>query len=177
MSLHSGLRLLRNRLSRWRYRTRDVDPTSYLVAGSTISRDLRMGAHGFIARGAEIPPRVEIGRFAMLARDVLIVGGDHRIDMVGVPMIFSDRPATGTTRIGDDVWIGARAIVMRGVTIGQGAVIGAGAVVTRDVEPYAIMGGVPARRIGSRFAGPAAQRHDLALRGPDCAGTFPGPLT
>lgn len=57
----------------------------------------------------------------------------------------------GSIIIGNDVWIGMRAIVMNGVTIGDGAVIGAGAVVTKDVPPYAIVGGVPAKIIKYRF--------------------------
>jgi chloramphenicol O-acetyltransferase type B len=57
----------------------------------------------------------------------------------------------GDTVIGNDVWIGTEAIVMPGVTIGDGAVIGTRALVTRDVEPYAIVGGNPAKIIGKRF--------------------------
>jgi len=55
------------------------------------------------------------------------------------------------TQIGNDVWIGARAIVLDGISIGDGAVIAAGAVVTKDVPPYAIVGGVPAKLIRYRF--------------------------
>jgi carbonic anhydrase/acetyltransferase-like protein (isoleucine patch superfamily) len=55
------------------------------------------------------------------------------------------------TIIGNDVWIGARAILIDGITVGDGAVIGAGAVVTKDVPPYAIVGGVPAKIIKYRF--------------------------
>ena len=57
----------------------------------------------------------------------------------------------GDTVIGNDVWIGAEAIVMPGIRIGDGAVIGTRAVVTRDVEPYAVVGGNPARTIRKRF--------------------------
>lgn len=60
-------------------------------------------------------------------------------------------PTTPDVFIGNDVWIGARAMIMEGVTIGDGAVIGAGAVVTKDVEPYVIVGGVPARPLRKRF--------------------------
>lgn len=53
--------------------------------------------------------------------------------------------------VGNDVWIGTKAVVLRGVTIGDGAIVAAGAVVTKDVRPYSIVGGVPAREIGLRF--------------------------
>ncbi len=61
---------------------------------------------------------------------------------------FADRG--GEVRIGDRVWIGFRATILPGVTVGEGAVIAAGAVVTRDVEPYTIVAGTPARKIGER---------------------------
>lgn len=61
------------------------------------------------------------------------------------------RAAAPAIKIGNDIWIGTRAIIMEGVTIGDGAVIAAGAVVTRDVAPYSIVGGVPAHPIRSRF--------------------------
>lgn len=71
------------------------------------------------------------------------------------------RPA-GDTVIGNDVWIGSEAIIMPGVNIGDGAVIGTRAVVTRDVEPYAIVGGNPARTIRKRFGdGDIALLRDL----------------
>ena len=61
---------------------------------------------------------------------------------------FADRG--GDVVIGNRVWIGYRAIILPGITIGEGAVVGAGAVVTKDVEPFAIMAGNPARKIGER---------------------------
>jgi maltose O-acetyltransferase len=75
---------------------------------------------------------------------ILTLGHDPR------SATFEDRG--GDVVIGDRVWIGYRAIILPGVTIGEGAVIGAGAVVTKNVEPYAIVGGNPARKIGERVA-------------------------
>lgn len=73
---------------------------------------------------------------------ILTLGHDPR------SATFADRG--GDVEIGDRAWIGYRAIVLPGVTIGEGAVVGAGAVVTRDVEPYAIVAGNPAKKIGER---------------------------
>jgi len=107
--------------------------------------------------------RLVIGNYCSVARDVLFVFGEHRTDLVstypfrtllGSDGVNHDATEKGEIRIGSDVWIGTRAIVMSGVTVGHGAVIAAGAVVTRDVPPYTIVGGVPARIIRRRFDEP-----------------------
>ena len=155
---------------RW-LRLRDIDPSVYIMLPTRISRDLKAGAHCFINRDCWLCPGVTLGRYVMLAPEVAILGGDHVTDRVGTPMIFSGRPEMPKDLIGDDVWIGFRAIVNAGVVIGNGAIIAAGAVVTKDVEPYAVMGGVPARKIGQRFEGPAGQlQHDTVLNGPTMTG-------
>ena len=79
---------------------------------------------------------------------------------------FQQVKSWARTVIGHDVWIGARALVLKGVTIGHGAIVAGGSVVTRDVPPYAIVGGVPAKVLRMRFDAPTVQRL-LALR---CAG-------
>lgn len=108
--------------------------------------------------------RIEIGSFCSIALDVSIFGGGEHITewVTTYPLriAFEDTlayrdglPATkGPTRIGHDVWIGYRATVLSGVRIGDGAVIGAGSVVARDVPPYTIVAGNPARIVRSRFA-------------------------
>ena len=87
----------------------------------------------------------------MLAHDVMILGGDHNYKVAGIPTVFAGRDVTRPTNIGDDVWVGAGSIIMAGVTIGDGAIIAAGSVVTKDVPPYAIVGGVPAKILRYRF--------------------------
>ena len=117
----------------------------------------------FIGNHCHIASKVEIGNFVMLASYVAIVGGDHRIDIPGVPMIFSGRDVNKTVHIGDDVWIGHGAIIMHGVTIGEGSVVAAGALVTCDVPPYTIVGGVPAKPLGERFTGLEREQHSGML--------------
>ncbi len=99
----------------------------------------------------------------MLAPRVAIVGGDHRYDLPGVPSILAGRAEIRQVRIEDDVWVGQGATILHGVTIGEGSVVAAGSVVTKDVEPYSIVAGVPARRIRARFSAEDERAHRDAL--------------
>lgn len=92
-----------------------------------------------------------IGDDVMMGPDVLIYTCNHLHDNVDIPM---DRQGFTYMRvvIEDDVWIGARVIILPGVVIGKGSVVGAGAVVTRDVPPYSVVGGVPAKVLKNRKA-------------------------
>lgn len=120
--------------------------------------------------GARIGPAVTLGDYVLMGPDVLFTGDDHNFRTPGVPTIFSGRPPLRPTVIEDDVWIGARAIVLAGTTIGTGAVVAAGALVNRDVPEFAIVGGVPAKVIGMRFESEAEREaHKAALR----RGDFP----
>ncbi|MGE3149656.1 MAG: acyltransferase [Pseudorhodoplanes sp.] len=91
---------------------------------------------------------ITVGRDCMIAPFVYIVDSDHGI-AAGTPMNRQANVAAPIS-IGSDVWIGAHAIILSGVTIGDGAIVAAGAVVREDVEPNAIVGGVPAKQIGMR---------------------------
>lgn len=105
---------------------------------------------------------IRVGAFCSIGPDVLIFGeADHRTDLPSTFPLRSkllrpqngnvDAVTRGGVTIGNDVWIGARAIILSGVTVGDGAVLGAGAVVARDVPPYAVMVGNPARLVRHRF--------------------------
>jgi carbonic anhydrase/acetyltransferase-like protein (isoleucine patch superfamily) len=105
---------------------------------------------------------VTVGKYSAVHSTVTILhGGQHRTDFVGVlhatkqhghwvfppGILFSKGPVV----IGNDAWVGYEALILSGVTIGDGAVVGARSVVTRDVEPYSIVGGNPAKHIRYRF--------------------------
>ncbi|WP_312856536.1 CatB-related O-acetyltransferase [Phytoactinopolyspora halotolerans] len=136
------------------------------IAGSHI------GAFTYIEVGSRIS-LTDVGRFCSIAPYCIIGLAEHPTDFVSThPAFYRHLPAYGwdlvaedqhheltRTTVGSDVWIGAGAVVKGGVTIGHGAIIGAGAVVTRDVPPYAIVGGVPAQIIRYRFD--PAQINDL----------------
>lgn len=92
---------------------------------------------------------LEIGNDCMIASHVVFIPENHRFDRLDVPM----REQGGTRKgicVEDDVWLATQVVVLDGVRIGKGAVVGAGAVVTRDIPPYAIAHGVPARVISYR---------------------------
>lgn len=148
------IRCFRNLLQILLLRLFNVSIFSDVKFNSDISKDLVMGRFGYIGRGATICPNVKIGNYVMLATEVSILGGDHNFDVFGTPIIFSGRPKLATTIIGNDVWIGHRAIIMSGVTIGDGAIIAAGSVVTKSVEPCSIVAGIPAKKVRERFIKP-----------------------
>lgn len=92
---------------------------------------------------------VFIGSDVMLAPRVYVLDVDHRFEDRDVP-ISQQGYSIAPVVIEDGVWIGANAVITRGVTIGEGAIVGANSVVTKDVDPFAIVGGVPAKPIGMR---------------------------
>lgn len=105
---------------------------------------------------------LKIGSYTSIAEGVqILLGGGHRTDWVSTypfPLMIDEArdipgcsPTKGDVVIGSDCWICANVMILSGVTIGHGAVVAAGAVVTRDVEPYAIVGGNPCRHIRWRF--------------------------
>lgn len=119
------------------------------------------GTYGGIYVLNDVPTqKLIIGSFCSIADEVLfLLGADHRLDYISTYpykyRILHSTPyeavSKGNIIIGDDVWIGHRAIILSGVTIGQGAVVAAGAVVAKDVPPYAVVAGVPAKVIKYRF--------------------------
>lgn len=104
--------------------------------------------------------KLKIGNYCSLAQEVMFVlDADHYVDTISTfpfKVKIMGQPLEGVSKgdiiVEDDVWIGYRSTILSGVRIGQGAVVAAGAVVTKDVPPYAIVGGVPAKVLKYRFS-------------------------
>lgn len=130
------------------YSGQDVNIEAGAHFGS--GRGIRLGDRSGIGVDCDLHGTISIGDDVMMGPRCTMLSRDHRTDRVDVPMntqgFGEDRPI----RVCDDVWIGANVTILSGVTVGEGAIIAAGAVVTRDVAPYTVVGGVPARTIASR---------------------------
>ncbi len=160
---------LRGAIMAWRrarHGLKHVHPTFYMGPNCIVAPDLVAGPYSFMNNDCMLQARVVLGRYVLLGPRVAVVGGDHRPNLPGVPNVFSGRPEILETVIEDDAWIGHAAIIMQGVRVGRGAIVAAGAVVVRDVPPFEIHGGVPAKKISERFPDPADRaKHEAMLDG------------
>ncbi len=121
----------------------------FLGRNVTLSSSNRIGNHVTINDSCRVQG-CSIDDFALIAPECYVITRNHCYEDPSIPIALQGYTDDQPIHIGRDVWIGARVILLPGVTIGPGAVVAAGAVVTRDVMPYTIVGGVPARVIGYR---------------------------
>jgi acetyltransferase-like isoleucine patch superfamily enzyme len=113
---------------------------------------------------------IRIGSKVMFGPQVTVIGGNHNTAVLGRFMkdVIEKRPEDDLdVIIEDDVWVGARAIILQGVTVGRGSIIAAGSIVTKSVPPYAIVAGCPARAIKFRWDVETLIRHEEMLYSPD----------
>jgi acetyltransferase-like isoleucine patch superfamily enzyme len=115
-------------------------PNPYLQMGDYVG----IGRNCYIA----IKDHLEIGSYTRIGPNVTILDQDHTYEKSD--LIMNQHADIQKVKIGKDVWIGANAIVLKGITIGNGAILGAGSVVTKDIPPYEIWAGVPAKFIKER---------------------------
>jgi phosphonate metabolism protein (transferase hexapeptide repeat family) len=149
----------------------------YAVIGErVILREVSVGDFSHFERHAEAI-YTTIGKFCSIAANTRVNALEHPIERItshkisyrpneffrylGVDAVFRERRRARKVSIGHDVWIGHGAVVMPGISIGNGAVVGANAVVTRDVEPFEIVAGTPARRLRMRFDEAVCQRVEV----------------
>lgn len=151
-------------------------PVQINNAPMLIYKDIYIGAYSFMRSGI-VKHVKKIGRYCSIGPNVTIGEGEHPTTwLTSSPVAYydlfkwdpkeqgllkkravkqtpeNDKSVThGLTTIGNDVWIGANAVIRRGVTIGDGAIVASGAVVSKDVEPYTIVGGIPAKVIRKKF--------------------------
>lgn len=117
-------------------------------------KEISVGDNVFIGDGTVIGGNVPvtIGNNVMFGPEVMIRGGDHNFSVVGLPMAKVKSGGINLpVLIEDDVWIGARATILKGVRIGEGSVVGAASVVTKNVPPYTINVGNPSKPLRCRF--------------------------
>jgi len=153
---HSRLIPLSNRLRMWYMakvlKVMPFDKNSKFESGIYISdsRQLKIGKHARINENAFLQGSIQIGDYVMIAPNVSIYSKTHNHHDVKAPMVLSGESETKTVIIEDDVWIGINTVILPGIKIGKGSIVGANSVVTKDVAPYTIVGGVPAKLIRSR---------------------------
>ena len=108
---------------------------------------IRIGGGSFLNLGVMVASveLVEIGEHCMLANGCFVTDGNHRFDDPERPVPWQGFTSKGPTRVGDNVWCGAHVVITSGVTVGDRCVIGANSVVTRDLPPFSIAAGSPAK--------------------------------
>ena len=112
----------------------------------TIGAHVSIGTNSFISADHA---GVSIGDHTMFGPNVTVIGNGYQFDRLDIPMCQQEKTSKGIV-IGNDVWVGSGAIILDGVNIADGAIVGAGSVVTKNIEAYQVVAGVPAKVITSR---------------------------
>jgi acetyltransferase-like isoleucine patch superfamily enzyme len=133
-----------------------------MIRNNTEVYKISLGDYSYISGPRSYIEEAIVGKYCSIARQVVIGVSDHNMNWVTTsPIVTSieygfvnknvNEPQKPPPIIGNDVWIGMNCIIMRGVTIGDGAILAAGSIVTKNVEPYSVVGGIPAKLIKYRF--------------------------
>jgi len=146
-----------------KYRKYNIGRDVYIGLGSSFwaKKNIKIGNSVYIGKNSIIHTNCEIGDYVLLGEKVAILGKlDHNFKQVGIPISAASKIRDKNYSfnenllpciIGSDVWVGYGTIILEGVNIGNGCIISAGSVVTKDLDPYWIYAGVPAKKIRKRF--------------------------
>ena len=113
--------------------------------GATFNGKVSIGDYSGIGVDCEMNGPVTIGRYVNMGPEVVVYTQNHAFNRIDIPMQKQGYDNVRPVVIGDDVWIGRRVIILPGVKIGEGCVIGAGAIVAKDIPPYSVVVGNPAK--------------------------------
>jgi len=135
---------------------------------------IKIGNDVFIGKGACFSSQngITIGNKVLIGPNVTIMGGDHNTSVLGKYMADVKTKLAKNdiaVKVEDDVWVGTGAIILKGVNVGRGAIIAAGSVVNCNVEPYSVVGGVPAKHIRFRWTKAEISRHEKELYPESCS--------
>ena len=118
--------------------------------GAQFAWDLSIGDNSGVGVNSLLSSHITIGNDVMMGPECMMFTSNHGMSRTDIPMWKQQSSEPRPIIIGNDVWIGARVIILPGVHVGDGSVIGAGSVVTKDVEPYSVVAGNPAKWIRKR---------------------------
>jgi acetyltransferase-like isoleucine patch superfamily enzyme len=142
-----------------RYAEIEFEGNNSIAGGTSISGFLKIGLGSTISSNCYLNGNIIIGKYCQLAGNIGIYSSNHPTNYITtftsksfLNGILKTNSQNGSVNIGNDVWIGHGAIILKDVKIGHGAIIAAGAIITKDVPPYSIVGGNPAKVIRFRFS-------------------------
>lgn len=119
--------------------------------GARFTGKITVGDYSGLGVNCDLSGDVIIGKYVMMGPEVAIYSKNHNFVIKSKPMMLQGYTESKPVIIEDNVWIGRRVIVLPGVTLGEGCIVGAGAIVTKNVKPFTIVAGNPAKFIGNRF--------------------------
>lgn len=184
LRLKKYLKIIRNKyLTKVKWRKYSIGTNFHVSRGVQIwcKNSIKLGDNFYIGRYSQIECDAEIGNNVIFGNNVALVGKfDHHFLQVGVSTRLASqirdndynwKGLDSKVIIEDDVWVGYGSIIMSGVKIGRGAIVAAGSVVTKNVLPYAIVGGNPAKFIKMRFTEEDQIKHEAILYKSDTSNT------